>query len=91
MVNLHDQLDTGHKSRHRNRCMVQWAFFSEPGHVILHNLLANIVDVMKLEFVKKTIISDTMRSNHDMVVCITGNNNDNQLYTMVLVMYCINH
>lgn len=56
-----------------NKTIVQWGMFVEPRHPIFLTLLANIVDVVKHEYVKKSVLlPDVIDSKSGVVVCATG-------------------
>lgn len=54
------------------KALVTWAIFSVPGHPILLRVLKNLVDVVKQEYIHKSVIHSIRRDPNRFVHCATG-------------------
>ena len=57
--------------KHRNLNVLQWAIFSEAGNPMILKLLVNIVDIMKREYLRESVIINNFKGYH-LVMCITS-------------------
>ena len=58
-----------------NRSLLQWLIISEPGHNFLYHTLENMVELIRAEYIKSSILSNYMRIDAEKsfkLLCITG-------------------
>lgn len=55
-----------------NHILVNWLFFAEPGSVVLANTIVNMVDLIRHEYLGKSVLRPTLQPKWMHVMCITG-------------------
>jgi hypothetical protein len=78
----HDNYGDPYKSetrlnfKHHNLNVLQWAIFSEAFNPMILKLLSNIVEVVKREYLRESVIINNFKGYH-LVMCITSKVTDN--------------
>jgi mannosyltransferase OCH1-like enzyme len=74
----HDHLTRTHryhnfKSLYGNKVLVNWGIFSAPGHPVIRQVMENLVDIIRREFIRRSVVHLRWRDEQwKVIMCATG-------------------
>lgn len=70
-----------------NHILVNWLFFAEPGSIVLANAMVTIVDLIRHEYLGRSVLRPSLQPKWMQVMCVTGPRMLSASFTEAILRY----